>query len=599
MCLSTNVLRRNGTYTVRLRVPRDLIERLGKRAIWRSLRTSDPAECRLRAPRVIAELQQFFSDEREAMLCAKATVEPAVPGRAPTAADILGAARTLYERELRLDHQTRLTFPTRQEFEAEGSRVMAEMESGETAPDDIGRVADVLAMRDAAEMDRTRREALVAELRKHAAVGETTLIEWAADEAIERAGWTIEKGSGTYRELCHRLTLAWLEALTRAQERDHGRFDDTPSDPALAAAAAPEQPQETIGAVAAEFMQARPDMSAEYDIAHNAAMRWFLDFVGRDTPVKSIGKREVRAWVAALRKFPSRGSLLKENEGATFQEIVARNEVQQRPVIAPRTVNKNLSIIAGFMDWMVNNDYIESNPTEGQRLPKGKPKNPRDTFTVAQLQTLFNSPLYTGCLSAARKPDMAKPGNVRVGGYAYWVPLLGVWTGARSSELLNLRVGDIQQIDGVWCFRIHGTKTDAAERIVPVHPELEKLGFMAFVAKMKADGHEQLFPDAKGDSLDRLGSRYSKEFSDYIERVGIKSDTSLVFHSLRHTFVDELRRRGYADTVIAVFVGHEGGSVTSGYGKLPQFSPAQRLEIIRDVKHDGLRLDHLYGLHNR
>src|SRR3546814_17672811 len=88
-----------------------------------------------------------------------------------------------------------------------------------------------------------------------------------------------------------------------------------------------------------------------------------------------------------------------------------------------------------------------------------------------------------------------------------------------------------------------------------------------------------VFPEAKADSLDRLGSGYIKEFSDYIERVGIKSDKSLVFHSLRHTFVDELRRRGYADTVIAVFVGHERGSVTAGYGKLPQFSPAQRLEI--------------------
>src|SRR3546814_12003558 len=77
----------------------------------------------------------------------------------------------------------------------------------------------------------------------------------------------------------------------------------------------------------------RPDMSAEYDLARDASMRWFLDFVGRDTPVTSITKRTVRDWVAALRKFPSRGSLFKENEGATFQEIVARNESQQRPVI--------------------------------------------------------------------------------------------------------------------------------------------------------------------------------------------------------------------------------------------------------------------------
>src|SRR3546814_18516956 len=70
----------------------------------------------------------------------------------------------------------RSTFPTRQEFEAEGRRVMAEMESGETAPNDIGRLADVLAMRDAAEMDREQRGLLISELRRHAAVGETELM---------------------------------------------------------------------------------------------------------------------------------------------------------------------------------------------------------------------------------------------------------------------------------------------------------------------------------------------------------------------------------------------------------------------------------------
>src|SRR3546814_13923934 len=77
----------------------------------------------------------------------------------------------------------------------------------------------------------------------------------------------------------------------------------------------------------------------------------------------------------------------------------------QRPVIAPRTVNKSLTIVAGFMDWLVNNDYMETNLTDGQRLPKGKPKNPRDTFSVAQLQTLFDSPLYTGCLSTKRSAE--------------------------------------------------------------------------------------------------------------------------------------------------------------------------------------------------
>src|SRR3546814_11355110 len=128
------------------------------------MRTSDPDESKLRGPRVMAGLRQFFEDEREAMVGAKATSEPIAPGRAPTASEMLGTARKLYDRELRIDQRNRLTFPTRQEFEAEGRRVMAEMESGETAPNDIGRLADVLAMRDAAEMDREQRGLLLSAL---------------------------------------------------------------------------------------------------------------------------------------------------------------------------------------------------------------------------------------------------------------------------------------------------------------------------------------------------------------------------------------------------------------------------------------------------
>lgn len=43
----------------------------------------------------------------------------------------------------------------------------------------------------------------------------------------------------------------------------------------------------------------------------------------------------------------------------------------------------------------------------------------------------------------------------------------------------------------------------------------------------------------------------------------------LVFHSFRHTFINELKQRGAAEAAIKQLVGHVDRSITTGrYGKL-------------------------------
>lgn len=64
MGIRTLMERRNGTYTYRKRVPRDLQEILGRKVIKRSLGTSDPKEAKLRYGAVDAEIMDLFEQNR-------------------------------------------------------------------------------------------------------------------------------------------------------------------------------------------------------------------------------------------------------------------------------------------------------------------------------------------------------------------------------------------------------------------------------------------------------------------------------------------------------------------------------------------------------
>ncbi len=116
----------------------------------------------------------------------------------------------------------------------------------------------------------------------------------------------------------------------------------------------------------------------------------------------------------------------------------------------------------------------------------------RDSFTVTELNTLFSSPVYVH----GQRP--AKGG----GEAAYWLPLLGLFTGARVEDLCRLELADIVEREGVWCLHLHDSKREKrlgvpnVMRYMPLHDELLRCGFLTHVAaERQARGTGFLFPD--------------------------------------------------------------------------------------------------------
>ncbi|MCO5090874.1 site-specific integrase [Bosea sp. (in: a-proteobacteria)] len=174
----------------------------------------------------------------------------------------------------------------------------------------------------------------------------------------------------------------------------------------------------------------------------------------------------------------------------------------------------------------------------------------------------------------------------------YWLPLLALFTGARLSELGQLRACDVQTDDGGIPFINIGTsggrkvKTRTSIRKVPIHPELRLMGFLAYVEQRReAGGAETTLWPSLGSAEGRAQTAaWSQWFGNYLRREPISiADKAKVFHSFRHLFKDMCRDAGISEDVHDALTGHAAGkSVGRSYGA--GHSVARLAEEIAKVK---------------
>ena len=142
----------------------------------------------------------------------------------------------------------------------------------------------------------------------------------------------------------------------------------------------------------------------------------------------------------------------------------------------------------------------------------------------------------------------------------------------RVEELCQLRVKDIGLLDDIHCLCVSPEagplKTINAERVVPIHSELIRLGLLDYKNTVVIpDKTTRLWQNLKPNTYGKFSSAYTKRFGRFKRKVGVV-DSQLTFHSLRHTFVNELKQQGESEFVIAQLIGHSNSSITMGrYGK--------------------------------
>jgi integrase len=145
-----------------------------------------------------------------------------------------------------------------------------------------------------------------------------------------------------------------------------------------------------------------------------------------------------------------------------------------------------------------------------------------------------------------------------------WIVRIAAFSGLRIEEISQLTTTDIEtrgtnggtQI----VFNVHNgdsdhhLKTDSAARVVPVHSELVRMGFLDYVAKLPIG---PLFPglSRRKSKGNKIGARAGELFRKLLIKLGIKRQGK-VFHSWRHNVSESLERAGISETDVARILGH-------------------------------------------
>jgi integrase len=131
-----------------------------------------------------------------------------------------------------------------------------------------------------------------------------------------------------------------------------------------------------------------------------------------------------------------------------------------------------------------------------------------------------------------------------------WLPLIMMYSGMRCNEIAQLYVDDIQEKDGIQFFRItedetrnQHVKTLASQREVPIHAILKDLGLFDHIARMKAAGQQQLFPNCT--YRPGIGLYYDSSMSLQLNVPInlIDNDKKLRLYSLRANFRNSIEEK--------------------------------------------------------
>lgn len=191
-----------------------------------------------------------------------------------------------------------------------------------------------------------------------------------------------------------------------------------------------------------------------------------------------------------------------EMTGITFIEAVTKasaRDFRDKLLAAGYTaknVNKYLDSLRALLNFAVSEDLIPSNPANGVKanVTAGEDDD-RKPFPLDVLNTIFSGPVHTS-------------GDRPLGGAgeaAYWLPLLGLFTGARLEELGQLHPDDVHEESTpdksltAWVIRItdgegQRLKNKSSRRRVPVHQTLLDLGFIEYVKAAKAEKRRRQHP---------------------------------------------------------------------------------------------------------
>ena len=227
---------------------------------------------------------------------------------------------------------------------------------------------------------------------------------------------------------------------------------------------------------------------------------------------------------------------------------------------ANSTVSRNMASLRSFYQFLVNENFLEDNPTYELETPKIEKKLPR-VLSSEEVERLLAQPKNDGYMGLRDKAMLE----------------LLYASGIRVSELVSLNVSDFNPEVGF----LRCTGKGKKERIVPVGSVAIDC-VQEYIQKsrqrlVRIEDEKALFVNQHGKRLTRQG--FWKILKKYSRSARISGE--ITPHTLRHSFATHLLENGADLRSVQEMLGHSDISTTQVYTQITR----RKIREIYDQAH--------------
>ncbi len=229
---------------------------------------------------------------------------------------------------------------------------------------------------------------------------------------------------------------------------------------------------------------------------------------------------------------------------------ISRERLQEFVYSVAKTVNARtqsriISGLKGFFNYLIFEDYRDSNPLETIESPKIGRKLP-DTLSVEEINTLINA------------IDLSTPQGERNRAILELLYSCGL----RVSELTHLKISDLYFEEGF----IKVTGKGDKQRFVPIVETTQKY---VNIYRREQRNHKNI-PEEFKDTLflNRRGKQLTRAMIfTIVKQLAVKVNLDKVIspHTFRHSFATHLLENGADLRAIQLMLGHESITTTEIY----------------------------------
>lgn len=324
-----------------------------------------------------------------------------------------------------------------------------------------------------------------------------------------------------------------------------------------------------------------------------------------DIDVRQIGRTHIELLHKRMKQLPARQGQRDDGVEALARIATAVNSHARSP--SPHSVAKKMGQLRPFLIYASNKGWIGDEVLKEMTLAVRS----ADAKVILDRKSSSRQPGYVALTQDELVQMFEQPAFIRgavEADWKFWIPILCLHNGFRVSEVSQLHVEDIFQVNGVWCASVvhdctpeldemqpleakndrarggfrsseehrRRTKNFASRRVVPLHPRIVELGFLEYVAHVSGRNPslQHLFAELRWESKSMYGRQPSEHMRKLLADAGVVEKRRKVPHSLRSNFKQRLEKTFLPDNFQKRLLGHTTDSEKDSSYNETDFGPA-------------------------